>query len=240
MRRTAVPEEFKSEAGITDPQLRFLTSLLDERDLRQSDKVAASTDEEYAAAINAMKANAATLTKRAASAWIERLLTFPHLPRERNVQRGGANASIPSADDLPTGHYAVENEDGELRFYRVWRGTRNPNYVKLYVEHGPNDSEVPFKAAITILGKIMEAGAWECARRYGAEIGCCSRCNARLTNRVSRLLSIGPICGGRFWSDESEWKSRVSAARRTLLDAGLDPAGNVEDGDNFDYAQELA
>src|SRR4051794_13446050 len=237
-RRNAVSEEFLREEGIRPAQLNFILSLLDERDLRQSDKVVAATDEEYAAAIIGMKASASELTKRAASAWIDRLLTFPHLPRERNVQRGSGSGVIPSESDMPTGRYAIENEDGELRFYRFWRGTKNPGFVKLYVEHGPTDSEVPFRSALSIIAKIAEAGPFDCARRYGAEIGCCSRCGLRLTNRVSRLLAIGPICGGRFWSDESEWKSRVSEARRTLRDAGLDPAGNVEDDDNFDYGQE--
>ena len=239
MRRTAVPEEFKTVDGATEPQLKFLTALLDERDLRQSPKIDAATDEEYAEAIKDLKSQIADLDKRTASRWIDHLLTFPQLPRERNVHRGGADSMIPSADDMPTGRYAIENEDGELRFYRFWRGTRNPNYVKLYVEHGPNDSEVPFKSALSIISKIMEAGPFDCARRYGAEIGCCSRCGLRLTNRVSRLLSIGPICGGRFWSDEGEWKSRVSEARATIRAAGLDPAGNVEDSDDFDYAQNL-
>jgi hypothetical protein len=240
MRRTAVPEEFRSaEEGISPAQLKFVLSLLDERDLRQSDKVVAATDEEYAAAISGMKERAAELTKREASAWIDRLLTFPHRPRERNVQRGSGGGMIPSADDMPTGHYAIENEDGELRFYRFWRGTRNPNYVKLYVEHGPDDSEVPFRSALTIIGKIMKAGPFDCARRYGAEIKACSVCGTRLTNRVSRLLKIGPICGGRYWADESEWKQRVSVARDTLLAAGLDPAGSVLDEDEFDYSQNV-
>lgn len=240
MNRTAVPAEFKAQEGITPPQLKFLTALLDERDLRQSPKVQAATPAEYAAAIKDLKEQGSRLTKRDASRWIEHLLKFPQLPRERNVQRGGADSTIPAEDVMPTGRYAIENDAGELRFYRFWRGTQNPNYVKLYVEHGPDDSEVPFRSALTIIGKIVKAGPWECARRYGAEIGACSRCGARLTNRVSRLLSIGPVCGGRFWSDEGQWRSRVSEARATIRAAGLDPAGNVEDGDNFDYAQELA
>jgi Family of unknown function (DUF6011) len=239
MKRTAVPEEFKSQEGITEPQMKFLSALLDERDLRQSPKIIVATDEEYAAAINALKAQAVNLTKRDASRWIEHLLTFPQLPRERAVQRGGAASTIPSEDDMPTGRYAIENEDGELRFYRFWRGTQNPNYVKLYVEHGPDDSEVPFKSALAIIAKIAEAGPWECAQRYGAEIGACSRCGLRLTNRISRLLKIGPICGG-YWHEEEEWKGLINEARATIRAAGLDPSGNVEDDDNFDYGQELS
>lgn len=239
MRRTAVPEEFKTVDGVTPPQLKFICDLLAERDLRKGGKIVVSTDEEYAAAIDRLKEQASRLSKRDASLWLDKLQTLPHLPRDRAVRRGGATESIPSAEELPSGHYAIENNDGELRFYRVWRGDRNPNYVKLYVEHGPDSSEVPFRSALSIIAKIVEAGTFNAARRYGAEIGRCSRCNARLTNRVSRLLSIGPICGGRFWSDEGEWKSRVSRARASLRDAGLDPSGTVAKSDNFDYAQEI-
>jgi hypothetical protein len=240
MSRTPVPAEFKTVEGPTAPQLKFLNALLDERDLRRGGKIVAATDAEYAAAVEDLKTKLTDLDKRTASRWIEKLLTFPQLPRERNVQRGGASGMIPAEDVMPTGRYAIENEDGELRFYRFWRGTQNPNFVKLYVEHGPDDSEVPFRSALVIIGKIVDAGVWTCARRYGAEIGACSRCGRRLTNRISRALAIGPICGGRYWADESEWKSRVSQARDALVNAGLDPAGNVEDSDNFDYAQDLA
>lgn len=234
--RTAVPARFLSAPPkLTEPQLKYINGLLDERDLRQSDKIKAATDEEYAAAIEDLKVRAQSLSKRDASAWIEHLRTFPQLPRERSVQRGGAVRDIPSADDLPTGHYAVNNEDGELRFYRLWRGTRNPNYVKLYVEHGPSDSEVPFKSALSIIKKIMADGAGVCAVRYGLNIGECSRCGARLTNRISRALRIGPVCGGRFWTDE--WPGLRSSARDAIRAAGLDPDGNVEDDDDLDYEQ---
>lgn len=237
MNRTEVPEEFKTVEGPTKPQLDYINGLLGERDLRAGGKIVAATDEEYAAAVELLRAQAKTLSIKDASGWIDKLRSFPHLPAERVIRRADGNSNVPSPDELPTGHYAIENNDGELRFYRLWRGTKNPNYVKLYVEHGPDDSEVPFRSALTIMARIIDAGAWDCARRYGAEIGQCSRCNARLTNRVSRLLKIGPICGGRFWSDENVWKGLVNEARETLRDAGLDPAGNVEDEDNFDYGQ---
>jgi hypothetical protein len=240
MRRTEVPEEFRTVESPTEPQLKFINSLLDERDLRQGGKVVAATDEEYAEAIKLLKEQAKTLSVKSASGWIERLLTFPQLPRQRTVHRGGSDSTVPTPTELPAGHYAIENNDGELRFYRLWRGTRNPNYVKLYVSHGPDDSEVPFKSALTIMAKIIEAGPYDCARRYGAEIEHCCVCNTRLTNRVSRLLKIGPICGGRFWQDESTWKGLVSEARERIAEAGLDPAGNVEDDDDFDYNQELS
>lgn len=238
MKRSEVPEEFKTAEGPTEPQLNFINSLLDERDLRSGGKIVAESDDEYAAEIKKLREAASRLTVSDASAWIDRLLSFPHLPRERVVHRASGDSNVPSPDDLPAGYYAIENNEGELRFYKLWRGTRNPNYVKLYVSHGPDDSEVPFRSALTIMAKIVSAGSYECARRYGAEIRACSVCGKRLTNRVSRLLCIGPICGGRYWEEDS-WRAIVNDARERLWAAGLDPAGNVEDDDNFDYGQEF-
>jgi len=237
--RSEVPEEFKTVEGPTEPQLKFLNSLLDERDLRQGGKVVAATDEEYAEAIRLLKEQATKLSPKNASAWIDRLLSLPHLPVTRVVTRSGQTSDIPSPSDLPAGYYAIENADGELRFYKVWRGTRNPNYVKMYVQHGPDESEVPFKSSLIIMARIIEAGPYDCARRYGAEIGRCSVCGKRLTNRVSRLLSIGPICGGRYWDDDMVWKEMVASARDVLLDQGLDPSGNVSESDHFDYGMEI-
>jgi hypothetical protein len=239
MTRTEVPEEFKTVEGPTEPQLKYINGLLNERDLRAGDKIVAATDEEYVEAVELLMKQAKTLSVKQASAWIDKLRGFPYLPAERIVSRSAGAMVVPSPSDLPAAHYAIENAEGELRFYHLWRGTKNPNYVKLYVEHGPSDSEVPFRSAISIMVKIIQAGAFDCARRYGAEIGACCVCNTRLTNRISRLLNIGPICGGRYWEDDSTWKGLVSNARKRLRDAGLDPAGSVEDDDNFDYSQEI-
>jgi hypothetical protein len=241
MTRSEVPQEFKTVEGITNPQLSFINNLLNERDLRRGGKIAAASPEEYAAAVDNLRQKVSNLSKRDASRWIEKLLSYPMLPAERQVRRGGEARIVPSADELPDGRYAVENNDGELRFYRLWRGTRNPNFVKLYISHGPDDSEIPFRSALSIMDKIMEAGPLSAARRYGAEIGACSKCGRRLTNRISRLLKIGPVCGGRYFSeDDYQWKGLVDAARTRLAESGLDPAGNVEDNDDFDYSQDVS
>lgn len=144
-------------------------------------------------------------------------------------------------EQVPAGHYAVDNADGELCFYNVWWAPVEPGrapYFKLYVEHGPDDTEVPFRAAVAILKKIAEDPR-AAALRYGREIGACSICGTRLTNRLSRMLDIGPVCGGRF-IPEDEWKARKATARDALRAAGLDPKGDVEDADNIDAIREAA
>jgi len=135
---------------------------------------------------------------------------------------------LPDAERVPAGRYAIENADGELRFYRVWRGTRNPSYVEIHVQHGPEESKVPWNVATyrAILGEIAVAPG-EAAIRYGREIGCCSQCGLRLTNHLSRALGIGPVCGGRFF-DPGHWSNVKRSAREALRQQGIDPEGSVD------------
>ena len=130
--------------------------------------------------------------------------------------------------DIPAGRYAVENNEGELRFYQVWRprGEDHDKVVKLYVLHGPDSSPVQRNAYDSILGKIgMDVRA--AAIRFGMEIGSCSNCGRRLTNRISRELGIGPICGGRMFGDE--FKPMVSSKRAEIVDRGEDPDEELDD-----------
>jgi hypothetical protein len=216
-----------NSSPITEKQQAFILRLLDERDL------SAVPDSErhprYTDTIDTLKATVPMLSKQEASEWISSLLKFPEMKSSASKVPATPedNYGIPSQDKLPTGRYAIDSADGELTFYRVWRGTKRPDYVKLYVLHGPDETEIPFgKGMVTILQAIaQDAGA--AAIRYGHEIGHCSQCNLRLTNRVSRALGIGPICGGRFYADE--WKSVVHGARESIKAQGLDPDENVEE-----------
>ena len=229
--RTPVPEEFRDKPpGPTPAQLNYLMSLLQERNLsaggdRRWEGIYPGTDA-YERAVDEQIAKAKTLSVAEASRWIGRLRELPRLSeRGKNLT---ARSDMPNAEELPAGRYAIDNEGGELRFYKLWRGDRNPDYIKLYLQHGPDESEVPFRTAVAIMKKIMEAGPASAAVRYGHEIGACSRCGLRLTNRLSRELGIGPICGGHFYQ-EDEWKVMKSAARDDLRERGLDPNENIEE-----------
>lgn len=162
----------------------------------------------------------AFVSKSRASLIIEKLKALPDVPGKKIVNK-------PTPQQLPKGRYAIENEDGELRFYNVWRGTRKPDYIKVYVQHGPDESEVPFVAAMTICRKIVEAGPFDCARRYGFEIGACSNCGRRLTNRISRELGIGPVCGGRNFGDA--YRSLAGYARERIIARGENPDEEIAD-----------
>lgn len=98
------------------------------------------------------------------------------------------------------GHYAVEGEDGMLRFYKLdvptegrWAGCV---FVKQVTGHvGEEGSRVRHPAKrLEVLAAIEAAGPVEAEKRYGQEIGRCSRCHRVLTNEESRAYGIGPEC----------------------------------------------
>lgn len=166
--------------------------------------------------------------------WLERIKEY----NERGMLKGEAGQIIselkklplkgpqdrskdqPDPDDVPAGRYCIDYGDDNLIFYRVYRHKNNKRFVKVYIKAGPNEYEQPFVKAKLILKVIYRAGIGEAAIRYGKELGCCSKCGTELTNRVSRRLRVGPICGGRIFPD---WQERVRRVRQACLDEGLDP-----------------
>jgi hypothetical protein len=229
--RTPVPTDVQppKHGDATEPQLKYIAGLRAER---------AFNSPEHAARFDARLAELiekGELSKQMASQVINYLRERPFKPKVKGERQPDAAPGsetrrrvTPDATDLPTGRYAIENAAGELRFYRVWRGTRNPNYIKLYLLHGPDETEVPYgPGALSIINQIA-TDAREAALRYGREIGCCSNCGKRLTNRLSRELSIGPVCGGRWY--HGDWADVRAAARDAIIARGEDPDENVDEG----------
>ena len=161
----------------TEKQNDFINDLLEQRQL---------TEEQYR---NARERFGRGLTKDQASAWIERLLA---LPRKTN---GGEE--LP---DVPAGRYAVENDEGRLKFYIVNRPTQGrwSGYTFVDSQHGPNrDSLRNFAQKRGVLQRIVDAGIVACRQRYGQELGHCGACGLELTDPISREVGIGPVCRGR-------------------------------------------
>lgn len=209
MERTAVPAAYSQERP-SDPQLKFIRGLMRERDL---DKLRADQRDWLLTEMQKSEDDQLLgVPVKRASDIITQLLKLPLLASVVEKQ----NREKPN---VPPGRYAVESDEGELRFYRVWIG--NTGFAKVYVLHGPDSSEVPFKSAMGILRKIEQAGIEAAAIRFGNEIGACSNCGRRLTNRISRELGIGPVCGGRMFGDM--FGTRVLNARREILKRGEDP-----------------
>jgi len=207
---------------ITDKQQNFINNLLTQREV----------PEHVSRSIVSVGA-VANLSKQAASEIISALLDSPEKTGVKFTREAGNaddNYGIPSADALPTGRYAIYDAADDLTFYRVWRGTRNPDYVKVYLQHGPDETEIPFGKGLVTIAKLIAQEPAEAAIRYGHEIGACSVCAKRLTNRVSRALGIGPVCGGHFYGEE--FKVVVKGAREQIKAQGLDPDENVEENED--------
>ena len=133
-------------------------------------------------------------TTAAASSAIKALLASPR------KSGGGTVTATLDAPKVPAGRYAVENADGRLMFYRLWRpdskATDGP--FALYVQAGDEGYRLRGVTAREVMAKIVEDGPVDAMRRYGHEIGKCGICGRTLTDEVSRANGIGPVCEGRF------------------------------------------
>jgi len=203
----------------TEPQVKFIKDLLERKQTPNEETV----DRLWKALRIWEDPEELGITKAKASEIIDYLKERPNKP---GAKKGNGKFKAQAiAQDIPTGRYAVNNEEGELRFYQLWRPKDNPDVFRLYVQHGPDSSPVFGTAMASILKKIA-VDPEAAAIRYGHEIGACSICGRRLTNRISRELGIGPVCGGRMRED---FGSRVSAAREAIIARGEDPDEEIED-----------
>jgi hypothetical protein len=165
------------------------------------------------------------MTKPKAGEIIGKLKSLPRAPQAHDDREGSPTQVTPKS--LPSGRYAVElkpvgDEDNDIAFYRVkWNKTETRYWVSQIV--GPN--ERPVEHPRNIIKQIIRQGVGNCAALYGFKIGKCSICHTRITNRLSRALGIGPICGGRVFED---WEERVNTTRQALIERGLDPTENIE------------
>jgi uncharacterized protein DUF6011 len=89
-------------------------------------------------------------------------------------------------------HYALTEEDGTVKFYRVKAG-RNPNFY--FVDAQASDDYYPIRnfAAKHAILKRINADRDGALALYGREVGRCGRCNRTLTSEY-RKLGIGPVC----------------------------------------------
>lgn len=95
-------------------------------------------------------------------------------------------------------YYALRDEDGTVKFYRVKAGTK-PGWW--WVEAQASDEFHSIRNVATkneILRAIIAAGPEESMRLYGREIGSCGRCHRTLTDETSRANGIGPDCEGEL------------------------------------------
>lgn len=180
---TAAPAKPKPAGEPATPkQFGYLRTLLAER-------AGNPEAEKIRTAMNEMR-EAGFFDKKAASAAIKALLEIPKNPVKV--------VNLPELPDVPAGRYAVENEDGDLRFYHVNRPTEGKWAGRTFVKVQASDDlhAVRGKAAASVLAKIA-ADVDTAGRRYGQELGVCGDCGRTLTDAESRARGRGPICEGK-------------------------------------------
>lgn len=112
------------------------------------------------------------------------------------INRLSARPAEPKQVDVPEGRYAVENADGELRFYKVDRPTegRWRGYTFVNVQASDDLHPIRNRAERERILAAIGADVQGAMLRYGREIGKCGHCGRTLTNEESREYGIGPIC----------------------------------------------
>jgi len=164
-------ESAKSVRLATESQLNYIDGLINGRQVPEGSR-------EW------FDAKRSEITFDSARSMIERLKALPFVARE----------VIKS--EIADGRYAIENENGELRFY-VLRTAKSSGRQYVNVMHSDNDSWVKGAAAKAILAKIA-IDPKAAMIRYGQEIGSCGHCGRTLTDAASREAGIGPICANKL------------------------------------------
>lgn len=153
-------------AYATEKQLAFIVSLRVERALPEIEA------EELSG-----------LTRKAASAEIERLLKMPKVGRAAKAEEV----------TVAPGYYAVE-VGGVLRFYAVkagkgrWEGRTFVN--RFASDYFARIDRLEIAAARVAIAEDPKRAA----ERFASEIGRCYACGRQLTDAESRRLGIGPDC----------------------------------------------
>lgn len=223
---------YTTPGSATERQADYINDLLDQRDLLKSprffDAVNAMDEGEYAAFLDHIRADVRDrYSMEQASRLIDALKALPYKGPTSQRDSGTPREPLP---DVPAGRYAVTGEDGTTDFYKVDRPSKGKwaGYTFVQLQLGPAFQRLDYSHSRTILQKIVDAGPREAAIRYGREIGACSVCGTDLTNKLSRELGIGPVCGGRYYADESEWARVKDEARQVIRGRGEDPADSIE------------
>lgn len=101
---------------------------------------------------------------------------------------------------IPAGRYAVEGEDGNLKFYRIDKPTKGPWAGRTFVKVQASGELYPVRSSQSRAGILRKIAAdvRAAAVRYGWELGICSQCGRTLTDPESIAAGIGPICASKL------------------------------------------
>lgn len=136
--------------------------------------------------------------RRAGSEFITRYKDIPTAARENAkaeaIAPGAATEEVVRPVEVAAGRYALIKE-GVAKFYRITKG-KGRWEGRTFVEAQASDDHWPIRNPTErsrILAEIA-VNPLEAERRYGMELGKCSRCGRTLTDETSRSYGIGPEC----------------------------------------------
>jgi hypothetical protein len=131
--------------------------------------------------------------KSAGSQFITQYKDLPRVMVEAVAKEfQNAMSVVKTCPEVADGRYAVEHE-GNLKFFKVKNG-RKPGYVFLDVQASDDWHSIRTPRRIDEILGLIAADELTAARRYGMELGQCSRCGRTLTDETSRAYGIGPEC----------------------------------------------
>lgn len=165
----------------TEPQMNFIRNLLDQlRDEFGDDSMRAGLNEAY---------RTRTLTRESASDTIDGLKLAIQNRRQNRRQ-------APATPVVPEGRYALTEDDGTVKFYRVTIGNEGSKWEGFtFLDAVASDEVWPIKNRqhkAAVLARIA-ADPLAALKLYGQEIGCCGHCGRTLTSDY-RKIGIGPVC----------------------------------------------
>lgn len=117
--------------------------------------------------------------------------------KKRDRQPNGQN----TRNEVPAGRYAVRNDEGVVKFYKVDRPTEGRWKGYTFVAAQASDDLHPIRgrqAREAVLASIVKAGVEASMALYGRELGKCGHCGRTLTDEESRAYGIGPVCRGKM------------------------------------------
>lgn len=205
-----------TEEKATDPQIGYIKILVEDREV----------PEPWLLRIKELHSKEGGLLKGEASNIIGSLKSLPKKPLTDDRSKNN-----PTIKDVPVGRYAVmkDEDQDDVDFFRIKNargGPENGGYTFTLRIAGPNEYPLRGAEAKEAIKRIVRFGIGNAAALYGHKVGKCSKCHTRITNRISRRLGMGPVCGGHYYED---WEERVNTARTELRALGLDPNENVEE-----------
>jgi hypothetical protein len=204
--RSQVPAEFTDHGGATDPQLGYITSLLEQKEMSPARREAFD-----ARVAELMDRGEFTVAK--ASEVIDFLKSLPRKagstadrPRveyeEQETDKGRKRTGVlllPDGRKVYAGSYGVETpgEDftNDTTFFQLWIGDRGGWNIRMYVSD--DKYKIGFPLQLKVLDRIA-ADPEAAASLFGHEYGRCGICGRGLTNDESRARGIGPVCARRF------------------------------------------